>query len=326
MSRLLDDLLDIARITRGKIQLQRTTVRLGPLADEAVRVIRPAFESGKLTLEVQLAQEPLAVHGDPARLQQILVNLLMNGVKYTPPGGRIRLDLAREGGEAVVRVRDTGMGIRPEMLEKVFELFVQADDSLHRTSSGLGVGLTLVKSIAELHGGRVRASSAGPGRGSEFVVWLPLAAAAGRAADTPKAAPPDPPAKILIVEDNDDSRRMLETILKLEGHEVRAARDGEEGLAAIHRDPPTVALVDIGLPNLDGYELARRVRASENGKAVYLVALTGYGRGEDRKKVADAGFDEHLVKPLKRGDLEQVLTRGRQRQWTAPKPEAQARE
>jgi two-component system CheB/CheR fusion protein len=240
--------------------------------------------------------------------------LLMNGVKYTPPGGRVELELARENGEAIIRVRDTGVGIPPEMLEKVFDLFVQADDTLHRSASGLGVGLTLVRSIALLHGGRVRAHSAGSGQGSEFVVWLPLddseALTASEGANT---ASTGPTMKILIVEDNADSRRMLETMLRLDGHEVCVACDGKEGLAAIRRDRPHVAVVDLGLPTLDGYEVARRVRQWDDGKAIYLVALTGYGQTEDRKKVFEAGFDEHLVKPLKRGELEQVLDRIRQR-------------
>jgi two-component system CheB/CheR fusion protein len=314
MSRLLDDLLDIARITQGKIQLRRTAVCLDQLIGEAVSVARAAFEAATVTLETRLPHEPVVVTGDPARLQQLLVNLLMNGIKYTPPGGRVGLELAKQNGEAVIRIRDTGMGIRSDMLEKVFELFVQGDDTLHRSTNGLGVGLTLVRSIAELHGGRVRAHSAGPGQGSEFVVWLPLAAVE----DLPDLEGPDavsarPPMKILVVEDNDDSRRMLETMLKLDGHEVRVARDGEEGLEAIRRERPAVAIVDLGLPTLDGYELARRVRRLDDGNAIYLVALTGYGQMDDRKKVFDAGFDEHLVKPLKRGELEQVLDRVQQR-------------
>jgi two-component system CheB/CheR fusion protein len=314
MSRLLDDLLDIARITQNKIHLQRTAVRLDQLVDEAVHVVRSTFQSEALKLEVRHAADGLVVSGDAARLQQMVVNLLMNGVKYTSPGGRVWVELAREGGEAVVRVRDTGVGIRAEMLEKIFDLFVQGDDTLHRHASGLGVGLTLVRSIAELHGGRVRAHSAGPGQGSEFVVWLPLMASVEPpAAEGPRSDSVGPPLKILVVEDNDDSRRMLETMLKLDGHDVCAARDGEEGLAALLGDHFQVAIVDIGLPTLNGYELAKKVRLRDDGKAVYLVALTGYGQAEDRKAVFDAGFDEHLVKPLKRGDLERVLGRAHRR-------------
>jgi two-component system CheB/CheR fusion protein len=313
MGRLLDDLLDISRITQGKIHLRLTTTRLDQLIGEAVRVVRATFEASAVTLETRLVDEPLVVRGDPARLQQMLVNLLMNGAKYTPSGGRVVLELAKEFGEAVIHIRDTGVGIQPEMLDKVFDLFVQADDTLHRSTSGLGVGLTLVRNIAELHGGRVRVSSAGSGQGSEFVVWLPLAVDDLAAAEGPSTAPDQPPKKILVVEDNDDSRRMLETLLKLDGHEVHVARDGEEGLEAIRRYRPVVAFVDIGLPTLDGYELARRVRDLGASANIYLVALTGYGRQEDRQKVLEAGFDEHLVKPLKRGDLEQILDRVHER-------------
>jgi len=314
MARLLDDLLDIARITQSKIQLKRSPVHLNSLIDEAVRVAQPAFTAANVALAVKYADEPLSMSGDPARLQQMLVNLLMNAVKYTPAGGKVEVGLERENREAILRVRDTGVGIRPEMLEKVFELFVQGDDTLHRSCSGLGVGLTLVRSIAELHGGRVRAMSAGPRQGSEFTVWLPLInAPTVPVVENDGSVAVRAPLKIVVVEDNDDSRRMLETMLKLDGHEVRVARDGEEGLAAIHLDHPAVAIVDLGLPRLDGYELARRVRQMENGKMIYLVALTGYGQVEDRKKVVEAGFDEHLIKPLKRGELEQVLHRAQLR-------------
>jgi two-component system, chemotaxis family, CheB/CheR fusion protein len=314
MSRLLDDLLDIARITQDKIQLRKVPVHLDQLVSEAVRVAQAPFQLATVTLETRLPNGPVIVTGDPARLQQMLVNLLMNGAKYTPSGGRVELELAKETGEAVIRIRDNGVGIRPDMLEKVFELFVQSDDTLHRSTSGLGVGLTLVRSIAELHGGRVSAFSAGPEQGSEFVVRLPLAHGEVLPAEERTRSNSTPlPMRIVVVEDNNDSRRMLETMLKLESHEVRSAGDGEEGLATILRDRPALAIIDLGLPTLDGYELARRVRRTDDGKAIYLVALTGYGRIEDRKKVFDAGFDEHLVKPLKRGELEQVLDRVQQR-------------
>lgn len=310
MGRLLDDLLDIARITQGKIELRRTVVRLDQLIGEAVAVVRAAFEAASVTLETVYPSEPLVVTGDPARLQQMLVNLLMNAVKYTPKGGQVKLQLAQEDRNAVIRIRDTGVGIRPEMLEKVFDLFVQGHDTRYRPASGLGVGLTLVRTIAELHSGRVSASSKGPGRGSEFVVWLPLSSAKDLpAAEKPEALSGNSPVKVLVVEDNDDSRRMLETMLKLDGHEVYVARDGEEGLAAMLRERPAVAIVDLDMPKMDGYQLARCVRQSGADAPIYLVALTGYGQAEDRKKVIDAGFDEHLVKPLRPGELEQILHR-----------------
>jgi two-component system CheB/CheR fusion protein len=315
MRRLLDDLLDIARITQGKIQLQRSAVRLDQVIREAAQVVHRLFEEKGVVLKAHIPSEGITIFGDPARLQQLVVNLLMNGVKYTPAGGRVDVELATRDGDAVITVRDTGIGIAPEMLERIFELFVQGDDTLHRSSSGLGVGLTLVRSIAELHGGGGRATSAGLGMGSEFVVWLPV-----RSAEiAPGAAEPRPevavrPMKILVVEDNNDSRRMLETMLKLDGHEVRVARDGEEGLEAFRQDPPSVALIDLGLPTLDGYELARAVRELPARQGAYLVALTGYGQPEDRKKVTEAGFDEHLVKPLRRGELEKLLERVQRRQ------------
>jgi two-component system CheB/CheR fusion protein len=314
MGRLLDDLLDIARITQDKIQLRRAAVQLDQLVGEAVRVVRPAFESARVALQSRVPNEPLVVMGDSARLQQMLVNLLLNGAKYTPAGGRVELSLAKEQGSAVVRISDTGMGIPADMLDKVFDLFVQGDDPLQRSSRGLGVGLTLVRRIADLHGGRVAAFSAGPNQGSEFVVHLPLGEVQQLSPpDGPGKPPAAPPMKVLVVEDNDDSRRMLETLLKLDGHEVHAARDGEEGLKALLRERPDLAFIDVGLPRLDGYELARRVRQAEDGKAAYLVALTGYGRAEDRTKVFAAGFDEHLVKPAKRGELDSILHRAQQR-------------
>jgi chemotaxis methyl-accepting protein methylase/signal transduction histidine kinase/chemotaxis response regulator CheB len=313
MTRLLDDLLDVSRITQNKIQLRRVPTRLDQLLDEALRVVRPRFEAGRVQLAVEKDGLALLVNGDPERLQQLFVNLLTNAAKYTPPEGRAEVQLRRDGDEAVVRIRDTGVGIRPDMLERVFNLFVQADETLDRANTGLGVGLTLVRTIAELHGGRVRAASAGLGQGSEFAVWLPLGesvALDGEARPEPRVAAAR--LKIAIVEDNDDGRRMMESILKMDGHEVHAARDGREGLATILRERPHLALVDIGLPVLDGYELARQVRV-RLGSHIYLAALTGYGRPEDRRAVFEAGYDEHLVKPLKPGDLELALQHAQKR-------------
>jgi two-component system CheB/CheR fusion protein len=314
MSRLLDDLLEVSRITQNKIHLRAEAVRLDEVIQEAVRVVQPVLVRARLTCEVEQDDGPSTVIGDPARLQQMVVNLLMNAVKYTPAGGQIRLELRRQDGAAVLRVKDTGIGIRPEILAKVFDLFVQADDSLDRSSGGLGVGLTLVRAIAELHGGTVQAHSDGQGSGSEFTVRLPLGAAAAQPTEMPASEPAAPAnGTVLLVEDNDDSRRTLGSLLKLDGYEVLAACDGQEGLEAIFAHRPAVAIVDIGLPVLDGYEVARRVRSQLSRRDVFLVALTGYGRPEDRRAVFEAGFDEHLVKPLKRMDLERVLEKARQR-------------
>lgn len=317
MGRLLDELLDIARITHNKIELQRELVALDQLVGEAVRVVRTAFEAAQVKLRVPAEPPPLMVLGDAVRLQQMLVNLLTNAAKHTPPGGEAWIELAREGQGAVIRVGDTGVGIRQENLERVFDLFVQLDEPPHRSPSGLGVGLTLVRSVAELHGGRVRAMSEGPGRGAQFVVWLPLAAAnRPTVPDLPETSAPSEPMCILIVEDNEDSRRMLEAMLRLDGHQVLSASDGEQGLELLRQHRPHLAFIDVALPAMDGYELVRRARQSETGSSTYLVALTGYGQEADRQRAQAAGFDEHLVKPLRRRELERVLLSARQR--TAP--------
>jgi two-component system CheB/CheR fusion protein len=309
MGRLLDDLLEVTRLTQNKITLHREPVTLAEVVEEAVRAVAHVLEKGRLDLQVATPPEPLTVLGDATRLQQLLVNLLTNAVKYTPPGGQVFLELLREGGEAVLKVRDTGVGIRPDLLPRIFDLFVQADDTLDRGKGGIGVGLTLVRIIAELHGGRVEAHSDGIGKGTQFVVRLPLTPQP-IAASADRIEPPEEPApsnRVLIVEDNEDSRRMLQTLLGLAGHDVRVAASGPEGLEAILQQRPALALIDIGLPGLDGYELARQVRAKMGNGGTYLVALTGYGRVEDRERARQAGFDEHLVKPIRRADLDRVL-------------------
>ncbi len=236
----------------------------------------------------------------------MLVNLLTNAAKYTPAGGNVDFSLSSENGEIVVTVKDTGVGIRPDMLEKIFELFVQSDETIHRAEGGMGVGLTLVRTIAEMHGGSVKACSGGTHKGSEFVVRLP------RTTETPASSgsvpqSPSEPATVLIVEDNADSRRMLEAMLKLDGYTVHSAADGNEGLRKILAIRPRYAIIDIGLPGLDGYQVARRVRDVLTKDEVLLIALTGYGRPEDRCAVQEAGFDEYLVKPLKPNELSRVL-------------------
>lgn len=307
MRRLLDDLLEVSRITQNKIQIHQRVLRLEHLVKEAIGVVQSAINQGQLTFQAVVPDGPITVFGDPVRLQQMLVNLLTNAVKYTPAGGSVRLELQRDGEQAIIRVSDTGVGIRAEMLDKVFEPFVQADETLARSKGGIGVGLTLARSIIELHGGVIQAHSDGPGRGSEFVVQLPLTQVGDVVIDPGADGSQPGKTRVVVVEDNEDSRRMLETLLKLEGHEVRAASDGKEGLETIMAFRPAVALIDIGLPEMNGYALARKIRATLGVNSVYLVALTGYGRAEDRQSVLDAGFDEHLVKPLKRGDLSRVL-------------------
>jgi two-component system CheB/CheR fusion protein len=306
MARLLDDLLDVARIAQNRIRLQKAVLDLRDIANEAVHVVRSQYEAASVQLNLEIDTEPLSVFGDAARLQQLMVNLLLNAAKYTPSGGNVCLKLQSQGEHVVIRVKDTGAGIRQEMLERVFDLFVQANDTLHRSEGGMGVGLTLVRTIVELHGGSVKAFSDGPGSGSEFVIVLPHCRERPAENPTPTAAIPND-ATILIVEDNPDSRRMLEAMLKLDGYDVRSAADGKEGLTMIRMLRPHFALIDIGLPELDGYQVAKQVRADPACDETMLIALTGYGRSEDRRAVQEAGFDEHLVKPLKPDELTRLL-------------------
>jgi len=311
VARLLDDLLDVARVTQGKIEIRREVIDLTSLAGNAVEAVRSVIDSRGHRVDVQVPDEPVYVEGDAARLLQIQENLLTNAAKYTPPGGQIWLTISAEEKGAVIRVRDNGEGITPDICKKIFDLFVQADKTLERSDGGMGVGLTLVRMLVKLHGGSIEAFSEGARKGSEFVVRLPLTA---KRPDTTKFAEPargGTNSHVLIVEDNADSRRMLETLLRLDGFVVTTAGDGREGLDSIRKNRPDVALVDIGLPVLDGYELARQARKQFPDGELRLVALTGYGRAEDRQAVLDAGFDEHLVKPVEPDQLARVLRKPR---------------
>lgn len=308
MARLLDDLLDVARVTQGKIQLAKETLNLTSLATDVLEIIEPLAAARRQQLDVRIPQGTLWIQGDRLRLQQIQVNLLTNAVKYTPRCGSIRFLITQEEKEAVIRVEDSGMGIPHEMLPQIFDLFVQCHETVDRADGGIGVGLTLVRYLVDLHGGAVTAHSDGPGQGSQLTVRLPLTDA-----PRPNSSPESAPAqvaevrRIAIIEDNSDSRDMLYSLLRMDGYDVVAARDGIEGLALIQTHQPDVALVDIGLPGIDGFEVARRVRASL-GNEILLIALTGYGREEDRRAVLAAGFNEHLVKPLDPDDLVKILS------------------
>ncbi len=310
LARLVDDLLDLSRITHGKIELRREPVDLAAVLTDAVQEVRSQVEDRGHDLAIELDRGPLVVEGDPTRLAQVVANLLSNADRYTPPGGRIELAGCREGDEVVLRVRDSGRGIPAEMLGKVFETFLQVDAGLDRTLGGLGIGLALVRRLVEMHGGRVTAHSDGEGKGSTFEVRLP------RTRQRAAEAVPDGPARvtprrILLVEDSEDGREMLGALLRLAGHEVQGVGDGAAGLQWMRRELPDVALVDIGLPELDGYALARAVRALPGGERVLLLAVTGYGQPEDRAKALAAGFDDHLVKPVDLEGLSRVLeTRG----------------
>lgn len=307
VARLLDDLLDVSRITQGKIQIRKEAIDLRELIDDAVSAIRPQIDANGHELKVETVPGEVCVEGDATRLLQILENLLANAAKYTPRGGKIHLALLKEDGEAVLRVRDNGRGIPRHMLESIFEMFVQSEESLDRSKGGMGIGLTLVRTLVELHGGRIKAYSPGKDQGSEFVVRLPLLNDPPPKQCEDESAREKPMQKhIVIVEDNDDSRQMMESLLKLEGHLVSSAKNGRQGLEMIQHLRPEAAIVDIGLPEMSGYELAQCIR-QQAGDQIYLIALTGYGRAEDREAALKAGFDAHLVKPLKPQELDKVL-------------------
>jgi signal transduction histidine kinase/ActR/RegA family two-component response regulator len=301
--RLVDDLLDVSRITQGKIQLKMQLVDAATIVSRAVETSQPLIQSRDHVLNVTLSKEPLYLEADPTRLAQVLSNLLNNAAKYTEKRGRIEVSVEREGDEAVFSVRDSGIGIAPEMLMHIFDLFAQADRSLDRSQGGLGIGLTLVRRLVELHGGSVRASSAGHNQGSEFVVRLPT-----KELRVPsphfengggRLARPASTRRILVVDDNADGAESLAVLLRSIGHEVRTAFDGPKALGAGEEFLPEVVLLDIGLPRLDGYEVARRMRAIPGLERVHLIALTGYGQQKDRQRGDEAGFDHYLVKPAR---------------------------
>lgn len=302
MVRLVDDLLDISRITRGKIRMRLDRVAVSEFVNHALEASRPLIEARRHRLSVTLPSTALWVQGDSARLSQVLTNLLNNAAKYTPEGGYIWFSVQEEGHEVVFRVRDTGVGIPSDMLATVFDLFTQADRSLERSEGGLGIGLTLVKRLIEKHGGTVEALSAGVGSGSEFVIRLALAppvAVVSRETESPPALTPVPKkSRILVVDDNVDGADSLAVLLRLGGHEVSLAHDGPAALEMAQAFRPEVILLDIGLPGMDGFEVAKRLRTREVTQNTVLVAVTGYGRDEDRNRSRDAGFDHHLVKPV----------------------------
>jgi PAS domain S-box-containing protein len=307
--RLVDDLLDVSRITRGKIKLRKERVDLAAVVQRAVEGSRPLIDSRRHAFQVSLAKGPLPVEADPVRLAQVFLNLLNNAAKYTPDGGTITLRVEREGGRAAVRVRDTGTGIPPEMLPHVFELFTQVDRTLDRAEGGLGIGLTLVRHLTEMHFGTVEVTSGGPGRGTEFVVRLPLLTDEAPAAEAARPAPEAAPRRrhILVVDDNRDAAESLALLLRLFGNEVRTAYDGRIALDAAQSHRPDVVLLDIGLPGLDGLEVCRRLRAQPDGGKMLIVAMTGYGQEEDKRRSREAGFNAHLVKPVDFDALKDLL-------------------
>jgi CheY-like chemotaxis protein len=278
-----------------------------------VEATRPLIEDRRHELTVDLPPEPVRLEADPTRLEQVLANLLNNAAKYTDHGGHVWLSARHEGGELVLRVKDTGVGIVPDMLARIFEPFMQADRVLHQSQGGLGIGLTLVRRLVEMHGGSVTAHSEGPGKGSEFVVRLPAlspkqaipgARAAGEGGEQVGAAPQR---RILVVDDNVDAADSLALLLRLEGQDVRVAHDGPAALAAVEAEPPALVFLDIGMPVMNGYDVARRLRQRPGLENLVLVAMTGWGQEEDRRRSQEAGFDHHLVKPVEPDALHKLL-------------------
>ena len=312
LTRLVDDLLDVSRITRGKIELRKERLEVAAIVERALETSRPAIEASRHQLTVTFPEEPLHVAADLTRMAQVLSNLLNNAAKYTRPGGHIQLSAGRSGGEAVLEVHDDGIGIPPEMLSRVFDLFAQVDTSLERAQGGLGLGLTIAKSLVEMHGGTIEVASEGAGQGCAFTLRLPLvmeeAAAPARRSGTEDG---DKPAglRILVVDDNEDSAESLAMWLRLIGHDVRTAYDGPGALEAVPEFRPLAVLLAIGMPGMNGYDVARRLRELPGFERTALLAMTGWGQDEDRRRSQEAGFDQHLVKPLDPATLNGLLAR-----------------
>jgi signal transduction histidine kinase/ActR/RegA family two-component response regulator len=314
IARLLDDVLDVSRVRQDEVELRKQQIDLRATIDAAVERVRPLAESSHVRIEVELPADEIAVFGDSDRLQQVEGNLLSNAVKYTPPGKLVRLKLANEDGQAVLRVRDEGIGIAPDMLERIFEPFVRAVDAreppVHPNGNGgMGLGLTLARSFVRAHGGDVRAFSAGRGHGAELVVRLPLAERVGQSAPVTEAAGGGE--ALVLVEDQEDNRALLAHILEDAGYSVVTAEDGRAAIELIGRHRPRIAIIDIGLPVLSGYDVARAVRRLAMTPDIFMVALTGYGQQQDRDAVLQAGFDQHLVKPIDAATLLDVLRKRR---------------
>lgn len=311
--RLVDDLLDVSRVMRGKITLHSERLELARAMAHAVETVQPLIADQGHELAVIMPDPSLTVEADPVRLAQIIGNLLANAARYTDRGGRIELDARREGAHAVIRVRDTGIGIAPEALPRIFDLFVQADHAPTRSQAGLGIGLTLVRNLVELHGGTVEARSDGPGRGAEFAVRLPVETgersgqATSRTKRTHRREASRASQRILVVDDNQDAADSLAILLRMKGHEVEVAHDGPSALEAAATFRPRLVLLDLGMSGMDGFEVARRLRGQPGADGVRLAALTGWGQQEDRRRTLEAGFDHHLVKPVESRKLDELL-------------------
>lgn len=311
LARIVDDLLDVSRISQGKVSLQKELVDLGAVIDQSVQICHALIEERKQHLTIHLPPRPVRLEADPTRLVQVVCNLLNNAAKYTDSGGRITLTAEVQGTDALLRVRDTGRGIPAHILPRVFDLFVQGERSLARTEGGLGVGLTLVRRLVELHGGTVEARSGGAGKGSEFVVRLPVAPERDASPQPHSTGEMQPgPRQVLLVDDNRDANATLSELLELWGHQVLTAETGAAGLELARSHQPALVLLDIGLPDLDGYQVVRELRSTPETATLRIIALSGYGQPADRAESLSAGFDQHLVKPVEPSILKELLERG----------------
>jgi PAS domain S-box-containing protein len=308
MVRLVDDLLDLSRITHDRLELRRTEVELSEVIQQAVEVARPLIDAAGHDLTIDLPDEPIYLNADRTRLAQVFGNLLNNSCKYTKPNGTISLSAKRLDSEVLVTVRDNGAGIPQDKLERIFDMFMQVDRSAERSQSGLGIGLTLVKRLTEMHGGSIEANSGGAGEGSEFVVRLPVLSRPTFAPQPAPKAEVETQRRILIVDDNRDSADSLAMLLELTGNKTFMAHDGIEAVEAIEKHRPEVVLLDIGLPKLDGHEVCRRVREQPWGKNIVVIALTGWGQDDDKRRSQEAGFNGHLVKPVDYDELLDLLS------------------
>ena len=307
LTRIVDDILDMARITKGVIAIERLAVDLDRMLDTAIETAHPQIEERKHRLTVERRAHGVMINGDAHRITQVLVNLLSNAVRYTPPGGDIAIVVDREENAVTIRVRDNGRGIDPELKERIFDMFVRGRDAKADKNSGLGVGLALARKIVELHGGAIDVHSEGAGRGSEFVVRLPVAQAPEAPTPAPLPLKAATPRHVLLVDDNRDAAAALELVLKEMGHRTVVVHGGAEALEKIHANDLDCVFLDLGMPGIDGYEVARRVRANKSLRQPRLIALTGWGQEDDRRQTRDAGFDAHLVKPVSSDDIARAM-------------------
>jgi signal transduction histidine kinase len=315
MVRLVDDLLEVSRITRGKIELRKERVTLASILHSAVETSRPLIEAARHQLAISLPPEPIMVEADPVRFAQVIANLLNNSAKYTEEGGQIWLTAKPEEGEVIISIRDNGLGIPAQLLPRVFDMFAQVDRTLKRAQGGLGIGLTLARTLVHMHGGRIDAHSEGPGKGSEFIVRLPLAPPEQlETLISPQAATASPkmnPCRVLVVDDNRDAADSLGMVLGFLGADVVAVYEGATALETMRTYRPSIVLLDLGMPGMDGYEVATRIRQDPELRGVTLIALTGWGQEEDRRRTQAAGFDHHLVKPVEAAALQALLANPR---------------